>query len=107
MYVPNRSSGELADGVRPLIDLALSPHLLAADRVPLPAYADVFRLCRRGAATLRTMGGRLDDSGPAAALPTLGHVGDRSRTSNGAARCSLVPALALCTVARRQCRYAS
>src|SRR6476660_9963103 len=83
-------------------DLDLPPHAVAAGWLQLPAPADLLGLWRRGDRAIWIVGRRLDDAGAAVALPALGHVGHRQCTADRAARCTLVSALALRPLARRQ-----
>src|SRR5882762_3228941 len=83
-------------------DLDLPPHAVAAGRLQLPPSADLLGLWRRGDRALWTMGRRLDDPRPIAALPALRHVRHRQRAAGRAARRAVVPALALWAMARRQ-----
>src|SRR5262245_46800629 len=83
---------------------ALSPHALAPDRFRLPAPAHLLVLCRRGARSLRPVGGRLDDARAARPLPPVRNLRARFRAGGAAPACALVPALALRPLARHQCR---
>ena len=85
-------------------DLALSAHAVAAGRLQLPASADLLGLWRRGDRTFRIVGRRMDDAGADIALPALGHIRHRQRADNQAAGCTMVSAVALRTLARRQRR---
>src|ERR1700739_1162467 len=84
------------------IDLDLSAHALAARWLQLPPSSDLFRLWRRGDRALRALGRRMDDAGAAVAVPPLGHLRYRQRAAGGAARRTLVFAVALRPLARRQ-----
>src|SRR6266478_3738256 len=52
----------------------LSAHTLGACRHALPAPTDLLAVRRRGHCPIWPVGGRLDDTGAALALPPLGHV---------------------------------
>src|SRR3954454_3225250 len=95
---PQRPPGEPAarpSPRRPRAREGLSLHIIAACRFPLPALADLLGVCRRGARQLRALGRLLDDAGPLAALPAMGHVWHRSRSGSRAAGRALVRAVAL------------
>ena len=83
---------------RPRPDQSLLLHALAAYRLSLPPFADLLRVCRRGARPLRPVGRRVDDARAADALPAVGHVGHRPRAGSCAARRALVCAVALWAV---------
>src|SRR6202521_5645436 len=83
-------------------DLALPAHAVAAGRLQLPSPADLFGLWRRGDRALRAVGRRMDDPGAAAALPALGHLGDRQCAADQTAGRAMVFAVALRAVARGQ-----
>ena len=83
-------------------DLDLPAHAVTAGRLQLPPSADLFGLWRRGDRALRAMGRRLDDAGADAALPALGHLGNRQRAADKAAGRAMVSAVAVRTLARRQ-----
>ena len=85
-------------------DQGVSLFALAADRVPLPPSADLFRLWRSGDRALRIVGGRMDDARAARALSSVWNVGSRFRAGFGSAARALVPSLALRTLARNQRR---
>src|SRR5580700_6148731 len=76
--------------------------LVKAYRLSLPASADMLRLCRPGARSLRPVGRRLDDAGAPVALPSVGHFGIGLRAGNVAGQGALVPAVALRPLARRR-----
>jgi hypothetical protein len=73
----------------------LSPDALAVHRFRLPAPADLFAICRRGFCAPRLLGRWLDDARATAALSSVRHLRPRLCSRGGAARCSLVPAVAL------------
>src|SRR5450631_2908739 len=83
-------------------DLDLPAHAVAAGRLQLPSPADLFGLWRRGDRALRSVGRRLDDAGAAAALPALGHSGDRQCAAGKTAGRPVVSAVAIRPLARRQ-----
>src|SRR5262249_58973684 len=91
-----------ATACRPRPGQALSNHLVAAGRVPLPARAHLLAVFRRGAGTVRSVGRRLDDARPAVALPSLGNVRARLRAARTAAPGALVSPLAVWKMARRE-----
>ena len=84
-------------------DLDLPSHIVAAGRLQLPASSDLLGLRRRGHRTLRSMGRRLDDASAAVALPALGYRRDRQRSADSATGRTMVLAVALWALARRQC----
>lgn len=88
---------------RPRSGEGLSLHILAADRVPLPASADVLGICRRGARAAWPLGRRLDDTCKIVAVSSLWDIRSRLRAEE-TGRCTLVHALALRTLARHQYR---
>jgi hypothetical protein len=83
-------------------DLALPAHAVAAGRLQLPAFADMFGVWRRGDRTFRIVGRRMDDAGADPALPPLGNVRHRQRAAHDTSGCVLVSAVALWTLARSQ-----
>src|SRR5476651_613094 len=83
-------------------DLDLPAHAVTAGRLQLPPSADLLGLWRRSDRAFRPVGRRLDDAGAAAALPALGHFGDRQRAADQTAGCAMVSAVAVWTLARRQ-----
>src|SRR6202035_330777 len=83
-------------------DLALPAHAVAAGRLQLPPFADLFGLWRRGDRAFRPVGRRVDDAGAAVALPALGHVGNRQCAADTAAGRAVVSAVAVWPLARRQ-----
>src|SRR3954452_9442423 len=98
MAAPRRPPGEPAARPslrRPWAREGLSIHIIATGRFSLPAFADLLGVCRRGARSLRPLGRLLDDAGAAAALPSMGHRGHRSRSGSRAAGRALVRAVAL------------
>src|ERR1700752_4233135 len=80
---------------RPRTDQALSLHPFAADRLPLPASADLLGVCGPSARPLWALGRLVDDASAAPSLPTVGHVGYRPCAGDGPAGRALVRALAL------------
>lgn len=84
------------------IDLDVSAYPFAAGRIQLPPRSDLLGLWRRGALAFRIMGGRMDDAGASATLPTLGHVRDRQRDDGITAESTLVSAVALRALARHE-----
>jgi hypothetical protein len=82
---------------------SLSLHIIAFDRVPLPASADVLRICRRSARAAWPLGRRLDDTRKIVAVPPLWDIRSRLRAKE-TGTCPLVHALALRTLARHQRR---
>ena len=68
-------------------------YILAADRVSLPAPADLFRIWRRGARPVRAVGRRLDDARPDLPLPSVRNFRARlcSRRETGGARAGICP----------------
>ena len=83
-------------------DLALPAHAVAAGRLQLLSSADLLGLWVRSDRAIWPVGRRMDDSRTAVAMPPVRNIGHRQRSARGAARCALVPALALWTLARRQ-----
>src|SRR5262249_29248832 len=82
----------------------LSPRLLRADRVQLPASADLLGLCRGGDRPVRSVGRRLDDARAALSLSPVWHPRARFRGVIVARWRALVSALALWPLARHQLR---
>src|SRR5206468_2687449 len=80
---------------RPRAREDLSLHAFASGRLPLPPPSDLLGVCRRSARPLRALGRLMDDARTAPALPSMGHIGDRSHTANDAGRRALVRAMAL------------
>jgi hypothetical protein len=97
------SSLKMAAPCRTRHDLGLPTYLIAADWLQLPAPAHLLRLRRRSNRTFRVVGGRMDDAGAAVALPTLGQFRNRQRAADETARRAMVSAMAVRTMARRQC----
>ena len=87
---------------RTRVDLDLSPHAVAAGRLQLPTSTDLLSLRRRGDRAFRIVGRRLDDTGATVALPALGHFRDRQCAADNAAGCTVVSAVAVRALARRQ-----
>jgi hypothetical protein len=83
-------------------DLDLSAHPVAAGRLQLPPFADLLGLWRRGDRAFRAVGRRLDDAGAAVTLPAMGHIGNRQRAADKAAGRTMVFAVAVRAMARRQ-----
>src|SRR5689334_1638852 len=86
----------------PGLDLDLSAYALAAGRLQLPPPADLLGLCGRSHRPLRPVGRRMDDAGAAAPLPSLRHLRNRQRPRGAPAGRTMVRALALRPLARRQ-----
>src|SRR5712691_9819787 len=84
------------------VDLDLPPYPVAAGRLQLPTLADLLGLCRRGDRALWAVGRRMDDPGAIAALPAMGHFGDRQRAPHETAGRAMVSAVAIRPMARRQ-----
>src|SRR5213078_146690 len=84
------------------VDLDLPAYPVAAGRLQLPTPADLLGLCRRGDRALWAVGRRMDDPGAIAALPAMGHFGDRQRASHETAGRAMVSAVAIRPMARRQ-----
>jgi len=85
------------------VDLDLPAYPVAAGRLQLPTLADLLGLCRRGDRALWAVGRRMDDPGATAALPALGHIGNRHRAPHKTAGRAMVSAVAIRPMARRQC----
>ena len=83
-------------------DLDLPAHAVAAGRLQLPSSADMLGLWRRGDRAFRAVGRRVDDLGAAIALPALGYLGDRQRAADKTAGRTMVFAVAVRAMARRQ-----
>ena len=83
-------------------ELALPGHAVAAGRLQLPPFADLFGLRRRGDRAFRPVGRRVDDTGAAIALPALGHPWNRQCAADTTAGRTMVSAVAVREVARRQ-----
>ncbi len=83
-------------------DLDLPAHPVAAGRLQLPSFADLFGLWRRGDRAFRAVGRRVDDPGAAATLPALGDLGDRQRAADKTTGRAMVSAVAVRPMARRQ-----
>src|ERR1700692_3653442 len=97
-----RGAAPAAQG-RACDDLDLPAHAVAAGRVQLPSSADLLGLWRRGDRAFRPVGRRVEYAGAAAALPALGHFGNRQRAADQTAGCAMVSAVAVWTLARCQC----
>jgi len=87
---------------RPRAGESLSLHIISADRVPLPASADLFGICGRSAGAARPVGWRLDDAGKIVALSSLWNIGAGFRAARKTGTCTLVPAVALRKMARHK-----
>jgi hypothetical protein len=96
--------GDPRAGARPRRGERLPAHTLAADRIELSASADLLAICGRGVCLPWLLGRWLDDARPAAALPSLRHVGPRFRARYLARGSAMVPAVALRMVAGDQYR---
>src|SRR6185295_20347910 len=96
------ATGAGSKPLRPRSRQILPRHPLAADRVPLPVSAHLLGLRRSGFGASRPLGRRLDDSGAAAALSSLGQFWIGLCPARPATRRLLVSALALRTLARDQ-----
>ena len=102
LFHSGRGRASPSTQIRSRADLALPPYTLAAGRLQLPAPSDLLRLRRRGDRTFRALGRWLDDARAPASLQSVRHVGHRQRAPRRAARGTLVFALALRALARRQ-----
>src|SRR5947209_5899961 len=83
-------------------DLDLPAHIVAAGRLQLPPSADLLGLRRRSDRAFRTVGRWLDDLGKAVALPAMGHFGNRQCAADKTAGGTMVSAVAVRAMARRQ-----
>ena len=92
----------IATQCRTSADLALSAHAIGAGGLQLPSRANLLGLWRRSDRAVRAVGGRMDDAGAFAALPSLRHVRPRSGAEQSAIRRAMVSALALRPLARGQ-----
>src|SRR5215208_3871224 len=87
---------------RPRVGRRIPLYALTADRVPLPASANLFRLRRPGARPARTLGRLLDDARADLPLPSVRDIRPRFRMRRAAGQFALVPAVALRPLARHQ-----
>ncbi len=82
----------------------VSAHAVIDRRGPLPAFADLLGLYRRGDRAARALGGRRDGHCPPSPLPPLGHRGVRSGARDLAKPCAVVAPLDLCSARPRGTR---